>query len=203
MGWQDISELVERAQTGDREAYGSLVEQFQPTVYAVGLARLRNPTEANELVQEVFIHAMLKLPQLRDAHCFPGWLRQITERMAINRLTRRGWNGSADPAMLEQVPAQQEGPLDDLLRSEQKAEVWQGLERLSDLDRETLVSFYIHGRSLAQMSREFEAPVGTIKRRLHVARHRLRDHLEGKTNPAGPARRKVSQRVREKELVCA
>ncbi|HEV8060783.1 MAG TPA: sigma-70 family RNA polymerase sigma factor [Gemmataceae bacterium] len=203
MGWQDISELVERAQTGDREAYGSLVEQFQPTVYAVGLARLRNPTEANELVQEVFIHAMLKLPQLRDAQCFPGWLRQITERMAINRLTRRGWNGSADPAMLEQVPAQQEGPLDDLLRSEQKAKVWQGLERLSDLDRETLVSFYIHGRSLAQMSREFEAPVGTIKRRLHVARHRLRDHLEDKTNPAGPARRKVSQRVREKELVCA
>ncbi len=105
--------------------------------------------------------------------------------------------------MLEQVAAHQEGPLDDLLRSEQKAEVWQGLERLSDLDRETLVSFYIHGRSLAQMSREFEAPVGTIKRRLHVARHRLRDHLEGKTNPAGPARRKVSQRVREKELVCA
>jgi RNA polymerase sigma-70 factor, ECF subfamily len=173
MGWDEISELVTRAQTGDREAYGRLIEQFQPTVYAVGLARLRNPTEASELVQEVFIHAMLKLSQLRDAQCFPGWLRQITERMAINRLTRRGWNGGADPAMLEQVQAIQHGPLDDLMLSEQKEAVWQGLERLSDLDRETLVSFYIHGRSLAQMSREFEAPVGTIKRRLHVARKRL------------------------------
>jgi RNA polymerase sigma-70 factor, ECF subfamily len=203
MGWEDISKLVERAQTGDREAYGSLVEQFQPTVYAVGLARLRNPTEAHELVQEVFIHAMLKLPQLRDAQCFPGWLRQITERMAINRLTRRGWNASADQAVLEQVQALQNGPLDDLMRNEQKAAVWAGLERLSALDRDTLVSFYIHGRSLAQMSREFEAPVGTIKRRLHVARHRLRDHMEGKTNPAAPSRRKASPRMREKELACA
>ena len=203
MAWQDIAELVERAQTGDREAYGALVEQFQPTVYAVGLARLRNPTEANELVQEVFIHAMLKLPQLRDAQCFPGWLRQITERMAINRLTRRGWNGGADPALLDQVPALEQGPLDDLMRSEQKAEVWAGLENLSNLDRDTLVSFYIHGRSLVQMSREFEAPVGTIKRRLHVARHRLRDQLEGKANPSGPARGKRAPRVREKELVCA
>ena len=201
MGWEEISELVKRAQTGDREAYGCLVEQFQPTVYAVGLARLRNPTEANELVQEVFIHAMLKLPQLRDAQCFPGWLRQITERMAINRLTRRGWNGTADPSVLEQVEGIEHGPLDDLMRNEQKAEVWAGLERLSDLDRDTLVSFYIHGRSLAQMSREFEAPVGTIKRRLHVARHRLRDHLEGKTNPKAPSRRKAERR--ERELACA
>jgi RNA polymerase sigma-70 factor (ECF subfamily) len=146
---------------------------------------------------------MLKLPQLRDAQCFPGWLRQITERMAINRLTRRGWNGTADPSVLEQVEGIEHGPLDDLMRNEQKAEVWAGLERLSELDRDTLVSFYIHGRSLAQMSREFEAPVGTIKRRLHVARHRLRDHLEGKTNPKTPARSKAASRHRERELVCA
>jgi RNA polymerase sigma-70 factor (ECF subfamily) len=200
MGWQEISELVTRAQTGDREAYGRLIEQFQPTVYAVGLARLRNPTEATELVQEVFIHAMLKISQLRDPQCFPGWLRQITERMAINRLTRRGWHSGSDPAVLEQVQAGKEGPLDDLMRDEQKEAVWQGLDRLSDLDRNTLVSFYIHGRSLAQMSREFEAPVGTIKRRLHVARHRLRDHLEGKSNPDGGFRRRKNA-GRSRELV--
>ena len=90
MSWNEVTELVERAQTGDRAAYGELVERFQPAVYAVALARLRNPTEAQELTQEVFLHAMTKLPQLRDPHCFAGWLRQITVRMAINRVTRRG-----------------------------------------------------------------------------------------------------------------
>src|SRR6266581_4308047 len=92
----EITELVLKAQQGDRPAYGELVERFQPTVYAVALARLRNPTEAQELTQEVFLHGMRKLPQLRDVACFPGWLRQITVRMAINRLTRHGPLARAD-----------------------------------------------------------------------------------------------------------
>src|SRR3982075_667958 len=90
MTWTEITSLVERARAGDRAAYGELTERFQPTVYALALARLRNPTEAQELAQEVFLHGMKKLPQLRDAACFAGWLRQITVRMAINLATRRG-----------------------------------------------------------------------------------------------------------------
>jgi RNA polymerase sigma-70 factor (ECF subfamily) len=189
MIWNDLTRVVERARQGDRQAYGELVERFQPTVYALALARLRNATDAQELVQEVFIHAMTKLPQLRDAACFPGWLRQITERMAINRLTRRGPFRGAEPAVLENLEADGSGPLDDLLQSEQKAQLWAGLNRLKPVDRATLVAFYIRGRSLKQMSREFETPVGTIKRRLHVARNRLREYLE---SDAGPRRREVA-----------
>src|SRR5690242_17687826 len=90
MSWNEISPLVERARAGDRSAYGELVARFQPAVYAMALSRLRNPAEAQELAQEVFIHTMTKLDQLRNVECFAGWLRQITVRMAINRLTRRG-----------------------------------------------------------------------------------------------------------------
>jgi RNA polymerase sigma-70 factor, ECF subfamily len=178
MIWNEITRIVERARAGDRSAYGELVERFQPTVYALALSRLRNPTEAQELVQEVFIHAMTKLGQLRDPHCFAGWLRQITERMAINRLTRRGPVRGADPVILDNVQAAGVTPLDDLIRNEQKAKLWAGLERLKETDRATLVAFYIRGHSLKQMSREFETPIGTIKRRLHVARNRLRRHLD-------------------------
>src|SRR6516164_4975052 len=130
MIWNEITLIVERARNGDRTAYGELVERFQSTVYAIALARLRNPAEAQELAQEVFIHAMTKLPQLRDAHCFAGWIRQITERMAINRLTRRGPVRGAEPGVLENVESAGETPLDDLLKSEQKAKLWAGLERL-------------------------------------------------------------------------
>src|ERR1700747_38038 len=100
MIWNEMTRIVERARSGDRMAYGQLVEQFQTTVYAIALARLRNPTEAQELVQEVFTNAMTKRGQLRDAHCFASWLRQITERMAINRLTRRGPVHGAEPSVL-------------------------------------------------------------------------------------------------------
>ena len=178
MTWTEILNLVEKARAGDRAAYGELVKRFEPAVYAVALSRLRNPTEAQELTQEVFIHGMEKLEQLRDAHCFAGWLRQITVRMAINRLTRRGPARGTDPEVLQNAAAAEQSPLDDLVRDEQKAELYRGLERLKATDRETLTAFYIQGRSLKQMSREFETPIGTIKRRLHVARNRLRKQLE-------------------------
>jgi RNA polymerase sigma-70 factor (ECF subfamily) len=170
----EITSLVEKAQTGDRTAYGELVERFQPTVYAVALARLRNPTEAQELTQEVFLHGMKKIPQLRDVACFAGWLRQITVRMAINRLTRRGPLQKVETAVLESAEAAGASPLDRMIQSEQAGELYQALEQLKPVDRATLVAFYIRGRTLKQMSREFETPIGTIKRRLHVARNRLK-----------------------------
>jgi RNA polymerase sigma-70 factor (ECF subfamily) len=196
MTWTEITALVERARVGDREAYGELVERFQPTVYALALARLRNPAEAQELAQEVFLHGMKKLPQLRDAQCFAGWLRQITVRMAINKLTRRGPFQGVEPEVLEQAEAAGVTPLDEMVRAEQRAELRAALARLKPLDRSTLVAFYLRGRSLKQMSREFETPVGTIKRRLHVARNRLRKYLEG-----GAAAQRHCQE-RDEELMC-
>jgi RNA polymerase sigma-70 factor (ECF subfamily) len=176
--WEEIVPLVEQARAGDRAAYGELVGRFQPTVYALALTRLRNPVEAQELAQEVFVHAMTKLEQLRDPACFAGWLRQITLRLAINRLVRRRAASGVEPEVLDGAADHGPGQLDDLVRAEQKAELWDGLNRLKPVDRATLVAFYIRGRSLKQMSREFETPVGTIKRRLHVARNRLRGQLE-------------------------
>jgi RNA polymerase sigma-70 factor (ECF subfamily) len=197
MSWNEITNLVVRAQAGDRAAYGELVERFQPTVYAVALSRLRNPAEAQELTQEVFLHGMRKLAQLRDPQCFAGWLRQITVRMAINRVTRRGPFQGVEPEVLEQAEAAGTSPLDEMVRAEQRAELHKGLERLKAVDRATLVAFYLRGRSLKQMSREFETPIGTIKRRLHVARNRLKRALE---QAAGSARKGKGKRQRE--LAC-
>jgi RNA polymerase sigma-70 factor (ECF subfamily) len=178
MSWDEIFILIERAQAGDRNAFGELVERFHPAVYAVALARLRDANEATELAQEVFIHAMQKIAQLRDPHCFVGWLRQITVRMAINKVTRKGPIHGAEPEVLQNAPGADQGPLDALVRSEDREDLMKGLERLKPLDRETLVAFYIKGHTLKQMSREFATPVGTIKRRLHVARNRLRDVMD-------------------------
>jgi len=179
MCWLEITELVERAQRGDKLAYGELVKRFQAAVYAMALTRVRDPLEAEELAQEVFVHGMKKLPQLRDPRCFAGWLRRITARMAINRLTRRGPVSGADPEILDNVQARTTQPIDQMELGEAKFELHEGLKRLKELDRQTLEAFYLRGRSLKQMSREFETPVGTIKRRLHVARQRLKDVLEG------------------------
>ena len=100
MSWNEVGQLVERAQAGDRCAYGALVERFQPTVFAVALTRTRNAAEAEDLAQDVFIHSMAKLGRLREPRCFAGWLRRVTVRMAINRVSRRGpVRGGTDAAL--------------------------------------------------------------------------------------------------------
>src|SRR5256885_2681735 len=140
---QELITVVLRARDGDRIAYGELVERFQSTVYAVALARLRNPTEAQELTQEVFLHAMKKLPQLRDVQCFPGWLRQITVRMAINRMTRSGPLHKVEPEMLENAQAAGASPLDEMVRAELREELWRGVGGLKAGGPATPVALYL------------------------------------------------------------
>ena len=168
--------LVSAAQQGDREAFGRLFEQFQRAVYGVAFHRLGNHAEAQEVCQEVFIQAMRKIGQLRDPRCFAGWLRAMAGRMALNRAVR-GPRMSIVPETLEVACPAQRTPLGDILDEECRAQVHSGLDRLSTLDRETLVAFYFDGRSLIEMSDQFRSPVGTIKRRLHVARKRLAREL--------------------------
>ena len=201
MTWDEIYILIGRAQGGDRAAFGELVERFQPAVYAVALARLRDANEATELAQEVFIHAMQKIAQLRDPHCFVGWLRQITVRMAINRVTRKAPVQGAEPEFMQNAPGAESAPVDEMIRAEDRADIWKGLDRLKPLDRDTLVAFYIKGQTLKQMASEFETPVGTIKRRLHVARERLKDVLEGNTAFASDAVSKDGAGKRFNELM--
>ena len=170
--------LVTRAQRGDRDEYGELAEQFRPAVYSMALARLRDPDAAQELTQDVLVHAFVKLSQLRHPAAFVGWLRRITARMAINRVTRRGPVQFSEPDALDAAPARTATPLENVIDREQAEHVRAGLSRLNPMDRETLTAFYFRGQSLDEISRDVDAPIGTIKRRLHVARNRLRRELE-------------------------
>src|SRR5947209_2954096 len=152
MSWTEITRRVERAQQGDRLAYGELVERFQAAVYAMALARVRDPLEAQELTQEVFVHAMRKIGQLRDPRCFAGWLRRITARMAINRLTRRGIGFGAGTDALDGVAGASADPLESMVKAEQRTAVRGALRRLKPIDRAALEAFYLRGESLAEMA---------------------------------------------------
>lgn len=170
--------LVEAAQAGDREAFGELATRFEPMVYAIALRRLGDHSEAQELSQEVLVKAMQKIDQLKVPAAFGGWLRSITVRMAINRQVRRAPMIAIEPSVLDATYSESATPLDAALANERAVQVRGGLSRLGDLDRDTLEAFYVRGESLSQMSQSFEAPIGTIKRRLHVARKRLARQLE-------------------------
>ena len=173
-----VTELVELSQAGDREAFGELASRYENLVRSIALRRLGDWAEAQELCQEVLIKAMQRIHQLHEPAAFGGWLRSITVRMAINRQVRRSPAIATEPQTLAAIHSDGFTPLDSLLVSERASQVRDGLSRLADLDRSTLEAFYVRGQSLNEMSQSFDAPVGTIKRRLHVARKRLARELE-------------------------
>ncbi len=173
----DLIRNVRAARRGDRQAFGELVKRYERAVYTIAYRRLRNDAEAQELCQEVFIQAMRKIDQLREPRAFGAWLRSIASRMAINRAVRRA------PLVIESdavraTSVEHETPLTNVLSRERRRQVHVGLDRLGPMDRETLVAFYFDGNSLVEMSEQFDSPVGTIKRRLHVARKRLAKELQ-------------------------
>lgn len=175
----ETDDLVRSAQNGDRDAFGELAVRFGGMVEAVALRRLGSHAEAAELSQEVLIRAMDRLGQLSEPRAFGAWLRSITVRMAINRKVRSRRGVDVEPASLEATCIDGgRSPLDAALSAEEVERVHDGLAKLGELDRRTLEAFYFGGQSLVEMSAAFDAPVGTIKRRLHVARKRLAEELE-------------------------
>ena len=168
-----VADLVRAAQAGERDAFGELFERYRSGIVALAMRRVRNLDEAEELAQDVFIQAMQKIDQLRVPEAFGGWLRQIVHRMAINRLTRSRAALACDPETLEATCLASGSPEESAEDREQAEAIRDGIDRLGSLDQQTLKAFYLQSKTLVEMSNEFDAPVGTIKRRLHVARKRL------------------------------
>ncbi len=171
-------QLVQASRAGQSSAFGELASRFESMVYIICQRRLGNHTEAQEVTQDVLIKAYEKLDQLQQPAAFPGWLRSIAVRQSINRLTRRAPCVAVEPQMLDAPDYRNTEPLDRLLAHEREDQLHAGLKNLQKLDRNTLEAFYLQGQSLLEMSDEFSAPVGTIKRRLHVARKRLAKELD-------------------------
>jgi RNA polymerase sigma-70 factor (ECF subfamily) len=177
-GNESVPDLVTAAQQGNRAKFGELIGRYERAIYAIAIQRLENSSDAAELTQDIFLRALQSLSQLRDPACFGGWLRTIARRMAGRGAIRPGRLRAATESLLESVPAAGGTPLQAALEQERLGQLHAGLKRLKRSDRQTLAAFYLEGRSLIDMSTRFRAPVGTIKRRLHVARKRLARQLD-------------------------
>ncbi len=169
----DLVTLVNAAKAGDREAFDALCRRYEAQVLNLAYRRLGNWDEAQELRQDVFFQVWRKLDQLTHAEAFSGWLRQIVARMAINRNTRRRRLTLIDHEVLEATIDCETDAETALVREETKRQLHQQLAQLRTMDRETLIAYYIDDNSMIEMAERFNAPVGTIKRRLHTARLRL------------------------------
>lgn len=179
-----LVQLVRAAQAGDADAFGILFEQFHECVFRVAKRLVKDDATADDVVADTFLKVMTRIGQLNEPAAFAGWLKTIATRQAQNVLSKRKRLIRGRRLVLHSelaaanVVADQPGPRKAAERAEMRELVNRQLRHLRELDRDTLEAFYLKEWSLRQMADEFGCPIGTIKRRLHVARKRLKESIE-------------------------
>ncbi len=170
--------LVAAALSGDPEKFGPIVERYQDAVFAVALARLRNFDDAEDIAQEVFIEAFEHLGRLDDPFRLGAWLRSITIHRCIDHLRQRREVVDVED-IAEQVEDTSSNPHTEIEQRELRDQVMAAIGRLSKTQRETTTLFYVNGYSQEEIAGIQEVPLGTVKRRLHDARGKLKEEMIG------------------------
>jgi RNA polymerase sigma-70 factor (ECF subfamily) len=173
---ESMHEKVKRAKTGDPIAFGELVKMFQDAVYGVAYSMLGNFEDAQDIAQDVFLQAWCHLSSLKEETKFPNWLFRITKNRCMNFLKQ----AKLDIAELEEAYTVQDrlpGPLEQIEKKELADRVLASVRVLPEQLRLTTTLFYINGYTVNEIAEFLEAPAGTIKRRLHDSRQRLKESI--------------------------
>ncbi len=171
------SELVARAQAGDRAAFTALVHSHYGMALGYAQTWLKDYQLAQDATQEAFEQAFLSLSSLNDPAAFVGWLRRIVRHRCLRRFRQRDVSvlstGDALETFHEQawgraasLPSEL-GEVRDLLSS--------AISTLPDSERDVVTLFHLMDCSQREIAAFLGLPLPTVNNRLHQARQRLKD----------------------------
>ena len=191
--------LLQKAQGGDRGAYGQLVLLYQDRLYNAVLRLVGDREEARELTQEAFMRGLMKIDSFRGDASPYTWLFRIAVNLAISHLRKvhrfrvfsldrpsggRNGRSSGDEqasSLVDRVARERadSAPPERIEGRERDQAVLSALGRLDAEYRAVLVMRDIEGFDYQQMADILGLPLGTLKSRLFRARMALRDELKG------------------------
>jgi len=173
--------LVDAARAGAEEAWDQLLQRYQLPLYAYVFELVHQEQTALDIVQETFISAVRHVGALRDNRKFGSWLFGIAHQKCLLQFRRlhraeRVWDTEAEPSL--DVPDDEAGPLDLLIRKEREEAFMTMLNRLPLPQRATVLLHFIEDFSLEEIAGITSVPLGTVKSRLHHAKQLLRRWME-------------------------
>jgi len=176
-------ELVARCRAGDQQAWAELVERFSRYVYAISVQAFRlSDADAEDVFQEVFARAYQHLDSLRDDTAVRPWLAQLTRRLCIDRLRATAREQPVPEEELEEA-----GTDETLALLEEALVVHEALAEIPEHCREVLDRFFARDESYRVIGEALDIPAGTIASRISRCLARLRELLEGRTEPTSPS----------------
>ena len=167
---------MSRIRAGDREAFGRLIDRYQRSVYGYLRVRLRQPTDAEDMTQEVFLRCYEARARFDESALIKPWLLGIARNLLrehVRKYRRRqevGW--SVLCLELETID-----PPDMLSTDDHEAWLVQCLTELGPSAREAIDWHYRQERRLADIAMAQHRSEGAVKLLLHRARQALRDCL--------------------------
>lgn len=177
----DDAELIEAALSGDRTAFEGLVLRYQDRLYAAMVQVVGSADEAEDVVQDAFVRAFLKLDTFQNNSQFFTWLYRIAFNSALSRMRRRKTTTSLDQAReaVGDEPVDQfAGPDERLLQQERVQMVQKALAQLSPDHRAILVLREMEDHAYEQIAEILNISIGTVRSRLSRARSQLKTVLE-------------------------
>jgi RNA polymerase sigma-70 factor (ECF subfamily) len=185
------SELVVRAQAGDRDAFGLLVLQHKESISRVIFRITKNREDAEDEVQETFIRAYRGLPEFRGNSKFTSWLTRIAVNRALMCLRKRRQRDiSLDDAVEREgdslnhdIPEWRPNPEQCYSQREADVNLNEELTTLPHGLRSALILKHFHGYTTADIAKRLGISVPAVKSRVLRARRRLCVQLRENPTP--------------------
>lgn len=174
-------DLIREALGGNSSSYGALVERHQARLFSAMLPITGSADEAEDVVQDSFVQAYIKLDTFQGNSKFFTWLYRIAFNNALSRQRRRRNDLSIEQSreITGGDPQDRvELPEEPLLRAERVSLVHTGLGLLTEEHRSILVLREMEELSYEEIAEMLNINIGTVRSRLSRARNQLKIHLE-------------------------
>ena len=176
---------LERARAGDSQALEVLLLAARPRLGAVALKIVRDPDEAEDVVQEAMLKVWRYVSRFEGRAALSTWLHRIVVNTALDHLrsrrhgvtTGRTGDDRADEDRRSPPAVDDQTPEDLMERAQVGAVIRNAMSGLSTVHREVLSLRELDGESYQAIAGIVRCPVGTVMSRLHHARHRLAESL--------------------------
>lgn len=180
--------LIKSALKGDMASFEELILSYEKKVYNVALRILKNPEDAKDISQEVFIKIYKNLDKFDGKSSFSTWVYRITTNACIDELRKKKGKetfsmdseieedeGSFKREFADNSPSPEEA----VISKETGNEIIKSVEKLSDEHRTIIVLRDIHGLSYTEIADMTGLSIGTVKSRISRARLHLKNIIIG------------------------
>ena len=184
----NISHLVEKIKKGDNKSFEKLYELTEREVWFTCISFLKNETTAQDIMQETYITAFLKIQSLEKSSQIRSWLNRIAVNKCKNYLKGKGEIQLDDEIFENQAIVDERISIpEEYISDKAKREIILSImqEVLSDVQYQTVVMHYFNEMTVDEIAEVFECSRGTVLSRLNYSRAKMKTAIEDYENKSG------------------